>query len=812
PAVFVPLEQLPLTPNGKLDREALPSPVSATGAAPCPAPGGQPQTVQEHQLAALYCELLDVEQVGVAQSFFDLGGDSLRATRLAGRVRNELNADIDVRDVFEHPTVAGLAARLRVHTDPQSAAGVPSPLLPVTEARPDSVPLSHAQRRLWFQQSLTGPDATYNVPLVLRMSGDLDRDALRTALEDVTERHESLRTVVRERAGHAEQFVLPPETAHPWLPDVRTEASQLDEALGLAARHPFRLETEPPLRAQLFSCGPGEHVLLLLLHHIACDAASLAPLLTDLGTAYASRCAGAGPGWAPLPLQYADYALWQRALLGTGSDPTSRTREGLDHWTRVLEGLPQRIPLPADRVPGQEEPEEADSAGDTVAFRIPAEVHTRLAELAASEQASLFMVVHAGLAALLNRLGAGHDIPVGSAVEGRTDASLDGLVGFFVNTVVLRTDTSGSPTFRELLRRVREADLAAFAHQDVPFDLVVEALNPDRSTPGQPLFQVMLTLTQAPPQHVGMPGLSTTVSAVRTSAAKFDLCLSVYEHRGPRGACLGLEGELEYRSALFEKATAEAVGERFERLLTEAAASPDRPTHSHDILGGAERHRLLAGPGTGAALPAHARCTVPQRFAEQVRATPDAVALRAPGLTLTYAELDTRSAALAARFTASGVEVETPVAVLLERSGDLVVTLLAILRAGGAYVPLDPRAPRARQERVVSESRAPVLVTADSQSEVGSWPETLRVVGIHDPVAGGPAGGPGAASQATAHEPSGLAYVMYTSGSTGIPKGVAVTHADIVALALDGSRQGHAPRRTLLHSPHSFDASTFEIW
>ncbi|MFC4493028.1 amino acid adenylation domain-containing protein [Streptomyces ovatisporus] len=844
PAVFVPLATLPLTANGKLDRAALPSPASAARTARRAAGGDQQlHSPEERQLAALYCELLDVPQAGPADGFFDLGGDSLRATRLVSRVRSELHAGIDVRDVFEYPTVAALAARVRTLRDAAGApARRPSPSLSPPAVRPESVPLSHAQRRLWFQQSLTGPDATYNVPLVLRMTGDLDRDALHAALHDVTGRHEPLRTVVTERGGHAEQSVLAPGAASPWLPDVRTDPAGLEDALAAAARHAFRLESEPPLRAQLFTCGPGEHALLLLLHHIACDAASLTPLLSDLATAYTARCRGASPRWRPLPVQYADYALWQRGLLGTGDEPTALTSEGLGHWTRALEDLPQRIPLPADRAPSQEEPEESSSAGDSVGFRVPAQVHARLAELAASEQASLFMAVHAALAALLTRLGAGTDVPVGSAVEGRTDERLDGLVGFFVNTVVLRTDTSGTPTYRELLGRVREADLVAFEHQDVPFDLVVEALNPDRSAPGQPLFQVMLTLTQAPPQQLGLPGLSTTVSAVHTSAAKFDLCLSVYEHRGPEGACLGLDGRLEYRSALFERATAEALSERFERLLAAASARPDLPVNGLDILGRAERRRLLAGWGTGTALPAAAACTVPERFAEQVRATPGAVAVRTSERTLSYAELDAHSAALAGRLADCGVGPETPVAVLLERSDALVVTLLAILRAGGAYVPLDPRAPRARQEQVVAESRAPLLVTDTDGGEDGSgWPGSPRVVGIHDQASGAASGsgsGPGSDSDSgtgtatgtaaavrvarepggpteppgTPKEPAALAYVMYTSGSTGVPKGVAVTHADIVALALDGDGRHRAPRRTLLHSPHSFDASTFEIW
>ena len=804
PAVFVPIERLPLTPNGKLDRDALPAPGTRTTSRTTP--GRAPRTEEERRLASLYAELLGLEAVGATDGFFDLGGDSLLATRLAGRVRSEMDAAIDVRDVFEHPTVEGLAARL-----PHKSSRAPSSLPAAAAERPESVPLSHAQTRLWFQQSLTGPDATYNVPLVLRMTGDLDRDALRAAVEDVTRRHESLRTVVRERDGHPEQVVLRPEDARVWLPEVVTDSERLDEALGVAARHAFRLETEPPLRAQLFTCGPREGALLLLLHHIACDAASLSPLLTDLATAYGARREGSAPGWGPLRLQYADYTLWQRALLGTGSEPADSTARGIEHWKRALAGLPQRITLPADRAPAQDEAEDGDSAGDAVEFAIPAEVHARLAELAASEQASVFMVVHAALAALLTRLGAGTDIPVGSAVEGRSGTGVDGLVGFFVNTVVLRTDTSGAPTFRELLGRVRESDLVALAHQDVPFDLVVEALNPERSAPGQPLFQVMLTLTQAPPRHADLPGLTTDVSAVRPRAAKFDLCLSVYEHRGAEGACRGLEGQLEYRSALFDRGTAKALGERLERLLVEASGAPDEAVDAFDILGLSERRRLLEEWGTGGPLPADAHSTVPRRFAEQARATPDAVAVRAPGLTLSYAELDRRSQRLAARLAAHGVGPETPVAVLMDRSGELVVTLLAILRAGGAYVPLDTRAPRARQERIVSESRAPVLVVSNERDADGSWPGAPTVVetGATEAEEGTP---DAAALDGASPGPAGLAYVMYTSGSTGVPKGVAVTHADILALALDGDRREPTPRRTLLHSPHSFDASTFEIW
>ncbi|THA26461.1 amino acid adenylation domain-containing protein [Streptomyces sp. RKND-216] len=795
PTVFVRTGRLPLTPNGKLDRAALPDPGVRPSAHPAPQ---RAATAGERQLAALYAQVLEVERAGPEDGFFDLGGDSLRATRLVARVRAEMNADIDVRDVFAHPTVAALAARLR----PRPTAPAEQRPAPAAGPRPRRAPLSPAQRRLWAQQSLTGPDPAYNIPLVLRTSGPLDEAALRRAVLDVATRHEPLRTVVTTRGDHPEQHVLDPSTAALWQPEAAIGPEELDDALAAAARHAFDLEKEPPLRAQLFACGPRRHALLLLLHHIACDAASLEPLLTDLATAYTARRSGRQPAWPPLPVHYGDHT--RRQL------PPPEPTAGLDHWTTALENLPRRLPLPTDRAPS---PDGDDGAGDGVPFQVPAGVHQRLADLAAAGGASLFMVVHAGLAALLTRLGAGTDIPVGTAVEGRGDVGTDRLVGCFVNTVVLRTDTSGAVTFRELLARVRASDLAAFAHQEVPFDLVVDAVDPERSAAGQPLFQVMLTLTPALPEYLSLPGLDTSVSALATGTAKFDLCLSVHEHRDPDGRCRGLDGRLEYRSALFDRATAAAISRRLGLLLDQASADPDGPVHRLDVRDADER-RLLAAWGTGAPLPGSARCSVPERFAAQVRATPDAVAVRAAGTTLTYRQLAACAARFARRLTACGVTAETPVAVDLERSTDLVVALLAVLGAGGAYVPLDPRAPRARQERVVAESAAALLVTREGRDGERAWPGGPRVVAVSAATDPAPAEA-GTATEpdpAPVPDPAALAYVMYTSGSTGTPKGVAVTHADIVALALDGAAPDRTPRRTLLHSPHSFDAATFELW
>ncbi|MGN5630538.1 amino acid adenylation domain-containing protein [Streptomyces sp. AC154] len=589
PSLFVPLDRLPLTPNGKLDRAALPSPH-----AHAPTPSRAPDMPLEAELARLYAELLAVEQVGAEDDFFHLGGDSLLATRLISMVRRAglgARAELDVRDVFVHPTVAELAAHLSCTDHPGSASGAtgprPVPRLPRARDRgPEPVPLSFGQRRFWFLHKLAGPDSTYNVPLVLRCDGELDPRALRAALADLTARHETLRTLVRQRDGQAVQHILPAEAASPALTVEPVSPGRLADALRAAAGRPFRLESELPLRAVLFTDEAARgQTLLLLLHHIACDRGSLPRLLDDLATAYRARAAGRAPDWSPLPTQYADYTVWQRGLLGTDSEPSALRSGQLPYWNKTLAGLPERIPLPTDRPEPSPSERPARTTGDTVAFTVPADLHRRLLELASAEQSSLFLVAHAALAALLTRLGAGTDIPVGTAVSDRADAELDGLVGFFVNTLLLRTDTSGEPTFRELLGRVRQADLAAFAHQDVPFDLVMEAQGPRRAASGQAVFgrspfQVMLVLTPSLPERLELPGASAAVDLVGGGAAGFELTFGLFERRDADGTCHGLDGRIEYRTDLFDRSTVEALRDRFTLLLRTVATTPDIPVHA----------------------------------------------------------------------------------------------------------------------------------------------------------------------------------------------------------------------------------------
>nr|AKA59408.1 non-ribosomal peptide synthetase [uncultured bacterium AB_1241] len=566
PSTFVVLDQLPLNPNGKVDRRALPAPRPRTTTA-----GREPGTELERLVAGLFAELLGLPAVGVDDDFFALGGHSLLATRLIGRVRAVVGVELAIGDLFDHPTVGALAERLGA-----MGAGRP-PLRP--GPRPERLPLSYAQRRLWFLYRLEGPSRTYNIPLAVRLGGPLDAAALRAALHDVVARHEVLRTTFPETGGTPHQHVLPAAAAAPDLPVVETDEARLPAALAEAAGHEFDLAVEPPLRAVLFAVGPDEHVLLLVVHHIAADGWSLRPLGADLSTAYQARCRGQAPDWAPLPAQYADYTLWQREVLGAEDDQDGVLTTQAAHWFEALRGLPEELALPVDR----SRPARASYRGDTVAFELDADLHAGLAAVARATGTTVFMAVQAGIAALLTRTGAGTDIPIGSPVAGRGDPALDDLVGCFVNTLVLRTDTSGDPTFTELLGRVRATNLAAYAHQEVPFEYLVERLNPARESGRHPLFQVALTYFDTPGQVVDIPGLESRVETIGSGASRFDLAFICYERRGPRQEPAGIEGHLEFSTDLFDQGTARAIADALVRLLRSASADPHRRIGDIDV-------------------------------------------------------------------------------------------------------------------------------------------------------------------------------------------------------------------------------------
>ncbi|MCR6482069.1 amino acid adenylation domain-containing protein [Amycolatopsis sp. OK19-0408] len=729
PSAFVVLDRLPLLASGKLDRRALPSPDQQVITA-----GRAPRTPVEEVLCGLFAEVLDAPSIGVDDDFFALGGHSLMATRLVARVRAVFGVELQVRSVFETPTVAGLAALLAT-----SDASAARPALVRVEPRPDLLPLSFAQQRLWFLHRLEGPSATYNMPTAIRLTGDLDVAALELALSDVVERHEALRTVFPEIEGEARQRILDDVTIP--LPVREVTAATLADAVSDAAGTVFRLESEIPLRAELLRLDASEHVLVLVFHHIASDGWSTAPLWRDLATAYTARQAGDAPQWTPLPVQYADYTLWQRDVLG---EPVIEPQ--LAYWREALAGLPERIELPADRP----HPAEASYRGEQFAFGWDAELHSGLVELARACGASVFMVVHAGLTAVLTRLGAGTDVPLGTSIAGRTDQALDDLVGFFVNTLVLRVDTGGDPTFRDLVARVRDRSLDAYAHQDVPFERLVEALNPVRSLAYHPLFQTMLAWQNNAVADVALPGLTVAEEPVRTGTARADLTFFVGERPGHQA---GIRGTAEYNSDVFDRASVEAILDRLRMLLRAVVREPDTRIGAVDLLTDSEHEQLAAAPAT--AIPAE---TAAELFSAQVTRTPDATALVSGGESLTYAELDDRATTLARALLARGAGPERVVAVALPRSADLVVALLAVLKTGAAYLPLDLNHPAERVELMLTDA-SPHLVVAND----GFGDRLVRP------------GDTGADGAWPSIRPDNPAYVIFTSGSTGRPKAVAGT-------------------------------------
>ncbi|TCK22556.1 amino acid adenylation domain-containing protein [Pseudonocardia endophytica] len=792
PSGFVRLDALPTLSSGKLDRRALPAPDPSAALS-----DREPRTATEQVLAELMAEALSLPRVGIDDDFFALGGHSLLATRLVLRIRRATGVEVSVRSVFESPTVAGLAELVEGHAGADAGPAVPARPELRPRQRPDSIPLSYAQQRLWFLHSLEGPSATYNVPLVVRLSGDLDVDALHASLLDVMVRHESLRTVFGERDGVAEQRILEPDAISLDL-DVVQGTDGLDDVI----RRDFDLQAAPPVRATLFRVGPDEHVLALVLHHIAADGWSLAPLWRDVAAAYAARREGIRPRWTPLPVQYADYTLWQRET------PDELLDAQVAYWREALRGLPDRIALPADRPA----PAVASYAGEQFTFAWDTALHAELAERAQAAGVSVFMVVNAALAALLTRLGAGTDVPLGTPVAGRLDPALDELVGFFVNTLVLRVDTSGDPGFDELLGRVRERSLDAYAHQDVPFERLVEELNPTRSLSHHPLFQVMLAWQNTPTAGVELPGLETSETMPGTGTSKFDLWISLKERAGESDGPAPIDGIVEFNTDIFERATVETVLDRLERLLRAALADPGRRLSDLPLLDDDERRALgEVRPSTDRSLPAG---TLPELLDAQARRTPDATALVVEGTSWTYRELDTWTNRLARYLIAQGAGPESTVALALPRSAELVVAILAVIKSGAAYLPLDPDYPAERLAFMIGDAEPVLLFATSATAGLVEHDRTVLLDG-GDPAAGFDDGPVADAERTTPLRATHPAYVIYTSGSTGRPKGVVVPHEGIVnrLLWMQDEYGLTTDDRVLQKTPSSFDVSVWEfLW
>ena len=793
-----PVGELPFLSAAERQEILAPAGPAAAPDAPPPAALGIPEGELAARVAAIWAEVLDLPQVEEHDSFWQLGGHSLLAARVAARLRQAFGIDLPLRVLFEASTPAELAAVLARGGGGAPAAASPVLRMDRDHGRDRPAPLSFGQQRLWFLHQLAPESAAYNIPLALRMDGPLDARALAAALTEVVRRHEVLRTAIVTRRGEAAQEVAPPsplpmpEADLSALPALRREAEARRLAAG-QARRPFDLTRPPLLRVLLVRLGDAAHLLAFDLHHIAGDGWSGSVLVRETGALYTAFAAGL-PSPLPEPaLQYADYARWQRAELAG----ESLTRL-LAYWRERLDGLPP-LALPTDRP----RPQVESFRGAHRSRRLPGRLAAGLERLAGDHEATLFMVLAAGYAALLGRLSGQEDFGLAVPVAGRTRTELEAMIGFFVNTLVLRADLAGDPTFAELLARMRETVFAAFSHQDLPFERLVEEIGARRDPARQPLAQALIVLQNTPQEPLVLPGLTLTPEEVENRTAQLDLSLNLARDEE------GLAAGLVVNRDLFDPATAARMLEQLEVLLAAVDADPRAPVSALPLLSPAARHQVVVEWNGGGVSAAPGTPPLHRLFEAVAARLPEAVAVTGEGESLAYGELDRRANRLACHLRALGVGPDTRVGLCLSPSPELVMAILAILKAGGAYVPLDPGYPPERLAFLLQDARAPLVVTRSELA--GSLDGTRRVLLDAD----GPL-----IARCSSHPLSGgagadhPAYIIYTSGSTGRPKGVLVTHRNVARLfaaTAAGFGFGEEDVWTLFHS-FAFDFSVWEIW
>ncbi len=798
PAAFVVLAALPLNANGKLDQTALPKPDAAELA------GGRaayvaPRTPVEEILAGLWAEVLGVERVGARDGFFELGGHSLLVTQLVSRTQAAFGVELAIRRLFEAPTLEALAREVELELARGRGTAAP-PLVRVPRDRP--LPLSFAQERLWFLDRLEPGRAVYNLPLALVLRGRLDRRALAASLGAVVARHEVLRTTFAENDLGPMQVVAPPaaEAAAPPLVDLAALPAWRLETVAAAlgaeeAARPFDLARGPLLRAALVRLAEERHVVLFTMHHVVSDGWSMGVLVREVGAVYSAAVAGRRPALGELPVQYADYAVWQRGWL-----TAEVVAEQLAFWRAGLAGAPALLELPLDR---PRPPLQTMRGAHCVAL-LGAALAARLAAFDRRRGTTPFMTLLAVFSALLGRLSGQDEVVVGSPIANRTRMETEPLIGFFVNTLALRARLDGEPGLSALAATVRETTLAAYGHQDLPFERLVEELQPERSLAYTPFFQVMFALQNTPMGRLELPGLSLEPLATGGArGAKFDLTVSLTESAGA-GA---ISGTWEYNVDLFDEATVARMARQLEALCDAGLAAPEVPLAALPLLSDLERRQIEAW--SAAAGTAAAGAALEERFEAWAAAEPARPALCWEGESISYGELEARANRLAHRLRELGVGPEVLVGVCLERSPAMVVALLAVLKAEGAYLPLDPAYPRRRLEQVLADSAAPIVLTGESSPALSAaGRRSIRL-----DLEGGEIARQSAAAPARLGDPRQLAYVLYTSGSTGRPKGVAVEHRSAIAmLGWATSEWGDALGGVLAGTSIAFDISVFELF